>query len=255
MCLRTPFGLAWEYIGQCVKIHPFWDSQICGNKGTSRALPSQVGICLGKSKLRFHDVLISTLRFLPASTRRAYITATLQILAAASNAPCVIPGYPERITEEFFVSEPAALSVDIFSRLVELKGDAKAARIQVGCLPSPMGGIPNCPAERNSQGCGQANSQRINPERPFKEGKVTPESACRSRPNMAIRSFSCDIGLRQTIGQIRFRTSFVDIPIYDTLGEYDTQSPNGDMGFERKLLDPSDNQFVTTKGDIKWFCC
>ena len=173
------------------------------------------------------------------------------VLTLTTTAACVLPASQktEDIVDEFDISEPVNLTIDIFAGSVELVGIDGATNIQITAEvhePNQVryevtkkGNTVQVIAKHKRRGLGIRRDKSIS--------KVDLQVRMPTQANMEIRTNIGNIDARQFIGESELRTIAGDISVADSQGEFTLEAEIGGIS-ARQIV--GDFELRTEAGDI-----
>ena len=177
------------------------------------------------------------------------------VLTLTTAAACVLPASQktEEVVDEFYISGPVNLTIDIFAGSVELVGVDGATNLQIAAevhepdrvkyKVAKKGNAVQVTAQQKRRGLGIRRDKLI--------GKVDLLVRMPTQANMEIRTNIGNIDARQLIGESELRTIAGNISVADSQGEFDMETEIGGISFAGEFTDQSDNLFSTVTGDIE----
>ena len=173
------------------------------------------------------------------------------VLTLTTAAACVLPASQktEEVVDEFDISGPVNLTIDIFAGSVELVGVDGATNIQIAAevhepdrvkyKVTKKGNTVQVTAQQKRRGLGIRRDKLI--------GKVDLRVRMPTQANMEIRTNIGNIDARQLIGESELRTIAGNISVADSQGEFDLETEIGGISARQVV---GEFELRTTAGDI-----
>lgn len=173
------------------------------------------------------------------------------VLTLTTAAACVLPASQktEEVVDEFYISGPVNLTIDIFAGSVELVGVDGATNLQIAAevhepdrvkyKVAKKGNAVQVTAQQKRRGLGIRRDKLI--------GKVDLLVRMPTQANMEIRTNIGNIDARQLIGESELRTIAGNISVADSQGEFDMETEIGGIS-ARQIV--GEFELRTTAGDI-----
>ena len=173
------------------------------------------------------------------------------VLTLTTTAACVLPASQktEDVVDEFDISEPVNLTIDIFAGSVELVGVDGATNIQITAEvhePNQVkyevvkkGNTVQVIAKQKRRGLGIRGGKLI--------GKVDLQVRMPTQANMEIRTNIGNIDVRQLIGESELRAIAGNISVADSQGEFTLETEIGGIS-ARQIV--GEFELRTSAGDI-----
>ncbi|MDE0672870.1 MAG: DUF4097 family beta strand repeat-containing protein [Caldilineaceae bacterium] len=173
------------------------------------------------------------------------------VLTLTTAAACVLPASQktEEVVDEFDISGPVNLTIDIFAGSVELVGVDGATNIQIAAevhepdrvkyKVAKKGNTVQVTAQQKRRGLGIRRDKLI--------GKVDLRVRMPTQANMEIRTNIGNIDARQLIGESELRTIAGNISVADSQGEFDLETEIGGISAHQIV---GEFELRTTAGDI-----
>ena len=173
------------------------------------------------------------------------------VLTLTTTAACVLPASQktEDVVDEFDISEPVNLTIDIFAGSVELVGIDGATNIQITAEVHEPNRVKYEVIQKGNtvQVIAKQKRRGLGTRRDKLTGKVDLQVRMPTQANMEIRTNIGNIDARQFIGESELRTIAGDISVADSQGEFTLKTEIG--GINARQIS-GEFELQTTAGDI-----
>ena len=173
------------------------------------------------------------------------------VLTLTTAAACVLPASQktEEVVDEFDISEPVNLTINIFAGSVELVGVDGTTNIQITAEVHEPNRVKYEVAQKGNtvQVIAKQKRRGLGTRRGKSTGKVDLQVRMPAQANMEIRTNIGNINARQFIGESELRTIAGDISVADSQGEFTLETEIGGIS-ARQIA--GEFELRTEAGDI-----